>query len=290
MILFLGGIIVYLGCIKEEPGLTSSQPEQTKLEAVRVAERVIVKSNRSIILGKVEKVERNFPNVKLTIEVVKSQSVEDYANFIKRGQIIEIQPNYFGKGFGSPSFFEDKRNIINLQGYYFLPGDYFIAEVSLWGDEKRRVFIYFNILRVNEEVLSREVKNLEEFLVRIEEGEEDIIESPWKPLKRVKKLDSLLYRLTLVSDPEKFAQQHSLYLSANKVRVIIELAPDHQKIEGEYELTVEGIYKNLIQALVPVKQLIPLSEDPSVQFVRPLARPLPLSTSEEERINQGGNQ
>jgi hypothetical protein len=60
LILFLGGIIVYLGCIKEKPGLTSSQSEQIKSETVRVTERVIVKSNRSIILGKVEKVERNF--------------------------------------------------------------------------------------------------------------------------------------------------------------------------------------------------------------------------------------
>jgi len=164
LILLLGGILIYSSCIKKKLGLANSQPEQAKPEPARKAEGVIVKFNRSIILGKVEKVERNFPDIKLTTKVIKSQSVGNYANFIKEGQIIEIQPNYFGEGFGSPSFFVDKRNVVNLQGYYFLPGDYFIAEVNLWGDERKRGFSYFNILRVNEKTLLKKVKNLEEFL------------------------------------------------------------------------------------------------------------------------------
>jgi len=164
LIFLLGGILIYSGWIQEKPGIANLQSQQAKPEPAREAEGVIVKFNRSIILGKAERMERNFPDVRIITRVIKSQSVGNYANFVKEGQIIEIQPNRFGKGFGSPSFFEDKRNVINLQGYYFLPGDYFIAEVSLWGDERTRVFIYFNIQRVKEETLLKEVKNLEEFL------------------------------------------------------------------------------------------------------------------------------
>lgn len=164
LILLVGGMLIYASCIQQKSTVANSPSEQANPESAKRAEGVIVKFNRSIILGKVEKVERNFPDVKLTIEVIKSQPVRSYANFIREGQIIEIQPNYFGKGFGSSSFFEDKRNLINLQGYFFLPGDYFVAEATIFGDERGRSCFYLNIQRVNEEILLREVRNLEEFL------------------------------------------------------------------------------------------------------------------------------
>lgn len=164
LIFLLGEILIYSDWIQQKPAMANLQPEQAEPGPAREAKEVIVKFNRSIILGKVERLERDFPDLKIITKIIKSQSVGDYANFVKERQVIEIQPNYFGKGFESPSFFEDKRNVTNLQGYYFLPGDYFIAEVSLWGDERTREFVYFNIQRVKEETLLKEVENLEGFL------------------------------------------------------------------------------------------------------------------------------
>jgi len=127
-------------------------------------EAVLVQPNRCIILGEVQEVERDFPQVKLTVRVIKSYAVEGYANLIKEDKVIEIQPNYTGKEFKIPSFFENERNLNNLQAYYFIPGDYFFAEVSLFGDEKTRRVFYLDIQRVNEESALKMVEKPDEFL------------------------------------------------------------------------------------------------------------------------------
>ena len=114
-------------------------------------EAVSVQPNRSIIFGQVQKVERDFPWVTLTVRIIRSYAVEEYANLIKENEIIQIQPSYTGKEFKIASFFEDERNLNNLQAYYFLVGDYFFAEVGLLGNETRRKVLYFTIQRVNEE-------------------------------------------------------------------------------------------------------------------------------------------
>jgi len=126
-------------------------------------EAVLVQPNRSIILGQVQEVERDFPQVKLTVRVIKSYAVEGYANLIKENELIQIQPSYTGKEFRIPSFFENKRNLNNLQAYYFLAGDYFFAEVSLFGDEKARRVFYLDIQRVNEERALKMVEEPDEF-------------------------------------------------------------------------------------------------------------------------------
>lgn len=122
-------------------------------------EAVPVKPNRSIILGQVQQVERNFPQVKLTVRIIKSYPVEEYANLIKENEIIEIEPSYTGKELKVLSFFENEINVNNLQAYYFFVGDYFFAEVSLLGDEGKRRILFFTIQRLNEEsILKRAIE------------------------------------------------------------------------------------------------------------------------------------
>ena len=73
--------------------------EVSRLEAVPV------QPNRSIIFGQVQKVERDFPQVKLTVRIIKSYSVQEYANLIKENEIVEIEPSYTGKKLKVLSFF-----------------------------------------------------------------------------------------------------------------------------------------------------------------------------------------
>lgn len=127
-------------------------------------EAVMVKPNRSIIFGQVQKVERDFPWVTLTVRIIRSYAVEEYANLIKENEIIQIQPSYTGKEFKIASFFEDEKNLNNLQAYYFLVGDYFFAEVSLLGNETRRKVLYFTIQRVNEESALKKERGPRQFL------------------------------------------------------------------------------------------------------------------------------
>lgn len=127
-------------------------------------EAVMVKPNRSIIFGQVQKIEKDFPWVTLTVRIIRSYTVEEYANLIEEKEIIQIQPNYTGKEFNIASFFENGRNLNNLQAYYFLVGDYFFAEVSLLGNETRRKVLYFTIQRVNEESVLKKERRPREFL------------------------------------------------------------------------------------------------------------------------------
>jgi len=244
---------------------------------IEEAKGVIVKPNRSIILGKIEKVKKDFPHVTLTVKVIRSYAVEKYENFIKKDEIIEIKPNYTGKEYRASSFFEKKENLNNLQAYYFLPGDYFFAEVALSGDEKARRVLYHSIQRVNEETLLKMVEKPDEFLEIYRSP--IVTKLPPKPPRQYAKLASVLYELIKSPDRHDFAQRHGLYISRDRVRVIIELLPEFNEIEAGYEIAVEGRTKNLIKALVPVDQLGSLARDPSVGFIRPPHKPHPLSSS-----------
>jgi len=102
---------------------------------------------------------------------------------------------------------------------------------------------------------------------------------PPKPPREYARLASVLYELIKSPDRSDFAQRHGLYLSQEKVRVIIELLPEFKEVEGDYEMVVEGRTKNLIKALVPIDQLGLLAEDPWVGFIRFPYKPQPLSPS-----------
>lgn len=259
--------------------------------AARAVE-VTIEPNRAIILGQVQKLEKDFPYVKLTVRVVRSYAVENYTNFIEEGEVIQIQPDYIDREFEISSFFEDERRVKNLQAYYFLPGDYFFAEVSLSEKEK---FLYFDIQRINEELVLKEVlkevkepEELEEFLKKLDEFLEHLfslniwLKEPFsKPPQEYAKLASVLYRLVESSNRCDFAEKHKLYLFEDKVRVVIELISGCDELGQDYGMVVEKRGENLIKALVPIEQLLYLAVDACVGFIRPPHVPLPLSTNRE---------
>ena len=221
-------------------------------------------------------------------KVIRSYAVEKYVNFIKAGETVEIRPDYTGKEFKPSSFFKEERNLNNLQAYYFVPGNYFFAEVSLLEDEGKRKILYLNIQRVNEESALKMVEPPDEFLKIC--GGPVPAKLPSKPPREYAKLASVLYELIRAPDRSNFAKRHQLYLSQDKVRVIIELLPEFKEVEGDYEMVVEGRTNSLIKALVPIDLLGLLAKDPSVGFIRPPHKPISLSHSSTEptRPNHSG--
>jgi len=248
-----------------------------KIEEVK---GITVNPNRSLILGKVEKIKKDFPYVTLTVKVIRSCAVEKYVNFIKEDEIIEIEPHYTGKEFRPSSFFKKERNLNNLQAYYFLPGDYFFAEVSPLEDERKKKVLYLNIQRVNEESALKMVEKPDGFLKSYRLPIPS--ELPPKPPREYTKLASVLYELIKSHHRSDFVKRHGLYLEQDKVRVIIELLPGFKEVKGDYEMVIEGRTDSLTKVLVPVDQLGSLAKDPWVGFIRPPHKPHPLPSSPTE--------
>ncbi|HIC95527.1 TPA: hypothetical protein EYP12_02735 [Candidatus Bipolaricaulota bacterium] len=81
------------------------------------------------------------------------------------------------------------------------------------------------------------------------------------------RLDSLLYALTLAPDWHEFARARGFTLFGLRIKVIVELY-DPQVLPQGYYLLVEARSQDLMRVQVPVSELIRLSSDPTVKFVR----------------------
>ena len=87
------------------------------------------------------------------------------------------------------------------------------------------------------------------------------------------KLASILYELALSPNPEPFAKQHNILLEDHRVRVYIFLEPSMSKLETTKRLKARNIMiekwsAGMLRVLAPVDQLIPLSDEPFVRFIR----------------------
>jgi hypothetical protein len=78
-----------------------------------------------------------------------------------------------------------------------------------------------------------------------------------------------LIQLTQAVDAEPLAASLGLDYSSGVVLVVIELSGAEGPDPAMYQFVVEAEYANLLQARVPVQQLCPLANDPSVIRVRP---------------------
>jgi hypothetical protein len=98
---------------------------------------------------------------------------------------------------------------------------------------------------------------------------DEIKEGPPKGLK----LSSILYELAVAPDPEKFAKNHDIFLTAGKVRVFISFNPaasnsERDKLAEIHNFMVEKKSNDLLRALVPLDSLIPLSKESVVWSIR----------------------
>ena len=81
-------------------------------------------------------------------------------------------------------------------------------------------------------------------------------------------LQSVLYQLKQSTQPIKFATQHGLYVKNGKVRVVIELVTKTETLPTGYGIVEETRYDGLVQAMVPINNLIKISEIQGVKVVR----------------------
>ena len=87
------------------------------------------------------------------------------------------------------------------------------------------------------------------------------------------KLSSMLYELALSPDPDYFAKKHNILLDNQRVRVYIflnqsSLEPERTKMLKTHHIMIEKRSADMLRALAPVDQLIPLSEEPLVRFIQ----------------------
>ena len=92
------------------------------------------------------------------------------------------------------------------------------------------------------------------------------------------KLASILYELAISEEPEAFAANHEILIVDGKVRVFIFLDPSSSEAERERLLAAHGVdlekkSDHSFRAMVPIDQLVPLSNDPIVWFVTLPDRP-----------------
>jgi len=92
-------------------------------------------------------------------------------------------------------------------------------------------------------------------------------EQPVYSQKDYPNLESQLFQLATDKNPEKFAYTHNLKYKDGLVQVEIELVPE-QALPAGYTIQVEAQYENLIQARVAVKDLLKLSKEPQIKFIR----------------------
>lgn len=83
------------------------------------------------------------------------------------------------------------------------------------------------------------------------------------------KLTSILYKLAIASEPDKFAKQHGIILSNGRVRVFIFLNPassssEMEKMIENHKVTVEKKSNDLLRVLLPINTLIPISHEPII--------------------------
>lgn len=87
-------------------------------------------------------------------------------------------------------------------------------------------------------------------------------------------LESRLYYLSICLNWAKCAAERGLYYTNGMVRVEIELEDPDTPLPKRYRIKVERRYEALVQALVPVNQLRPLSNAPGIKEIRAPLKPL----------------
>jgi len=85
------------------------------------------------------------------------------------------------------------------------------------------------------------------------------------------KLQRTLFELATAEDPQAYAKQHDMG-GFPLVRVVIELEPGASLPEG-FTLQVESRFDDQVQVLVPLKELLDLSQQPQVRYIRAPVKP-----------------
>lgn len=82
------------------------------------------------------------------------------------------------------------------------------------------------------------------------------------------KLSSELIQLAESENPEEFARQHGLPIIDGSIKVTIVTTNGFPNITERYELKAVKRHKNLIEAVVSIEDLLRLSREKEIEYVR----------------------
>lgn len=89
--------------------------------------------------------------------------------------------------------------------------------------------------------------------------------------KKFQKMDSTLAQLydryLKGEDLVEYLTAHGIYKEGERVRIVIELASEASEIPTGLDIMVETSYKNLVQAMVPIRNFQKISLDENVKFL-----------------------
>jgi hypothetical protein len=97
-------------------------------------------------------------------------------------------------------------------------------------------------------------------------------------------LESVLYDLTLAEDVGAFASSRGLYVKDGRVRVVVELVDVSAQLPTGFSLVEEARSGNLVQVMIPIRELVSLATEPAVEFIR-----APLEAAEAQRSSDGSS-
>lgn len=92
-------------------------------------------------------------------------------------------------------------------------------------------------------------------------------DSPVDKSSRPDALESSLYGLVTADDRAAYAETWNLNYRDGRVAVVVELR-ENRELPDEFDVSIETRYEHLVQATVPVDELVALSEHENVSFVR----------------------
>jgi hypothetical protein len=92
-------------------------------------------------------------------------------------------------------------------------------------------------------------------------------DSPVDKSSRPDALESSLYGLVTADDRAAYAETWNLNYRDGRVAVVVELQ-ENRELPDEFDVEVRSRYEHLVQATVPVDELVALSEHENVSFVR----------------------
>ena len=88
-------------------------------------------------------------------------------------------------------------------------------------------------------------------------------------------LQEHLFELSIDKDPAQYAEANLLDYKDGKVWVKLELKSETEQLPSGYPITVHVRAGKYFEALVDVKDLRKLSQEPQIEFISPLQKPQP---------------
>ncbi len=88
-------------------------------------------------------------------------------------------------------------------------------------------------------------------------------------------LQEQLFALSVADDPAGFAQKFLLDFKEGKIWVKLELKNEKEQLPSGYQIKEHARAGKYVEAQVEVKDLRKLSQEPQIEYISPLQKPLP---------------